>query len=262
MLQELARDELADVACPDDDRVLEVGEPLPAGGTCRDACERHRADREQPDRDHAADVGPWKPGDPDDRDEHPGAERAELEDPGEVVGGRGRGALLVPVVETGDLGREHPGRNRDGEEHHGLLGRPEALTRSGVEELGEDEREREPDDVGRDERAADEPASSAGEPASMLEDAQCQLADLGQRRTFEHRRQRVSCRAHPAGPWSRSRARSVLRTSSGDRSPAASSQPLTVPDLERAAGNAGVQDRGAVGTGVGRRGCGIQPGRR
>ena len=127
-----------------------------------------------------------------------------------------------------------------------------------MEELREDEREREPDDVGRNERAADEPASSAGEPASMLEDAQCQLADLGQRRTFEHGRQRVSCRAHPAGPWSRSRASRVLRNELGRQIAGRLFPAVTVPHLERAAGSAGVQDGGAPGAGVGRRGCGIQ----
>ena len=75
VLEELARDELADVAGADDDRVLEVGELMPAGGTRRDACERDGDDREQPERDHAADVGSAKPEIAHDRDEQPGAER-------------------------------------------------------------------------------------------------------------------------------------------------------------------------------------------
>jgi hypothetical protein len=100
MSEELLRDQLADVACAQDDRLLAIGAPAPnectAGNTGQ--CDRGDGsgpeDRQplrvqlfQPDRDRSTLIQPGKQGDDD-------------EYPDEVVGARIVGPLLVSVVET------------------------------------------------------------------------------------------------------------------------------------------------------------------
>ncbi len=108
VLEHLLRDQLADVAGADDDRVLQVLDLPPAVAARQRTHDHDREDRCGPEEHqlrhrHAADVGHLHA-----HEQEPGAERDQVEDRDELVDGRMVGALLVAVVEAVHLRHERP----------------------------------------------------------------------------------------------------------------------------------------------------------
>ena len=110
MLEELPGDELPDLARAEDDRVLQVRDPVPAEGASRRAADGDQADREAPEDDQLEKCRVGEPGDPGTEVEDPGADGDEVEHAQELVDGRVVGPLLVVVVEAVELRAEDPAR--------------------------------------------------------------------------------------------------------------------------------------------------------
>ena len=154
VMEELPGNELADVAGADDDRVLEVHQPLsdarPHGGAADD----QQRDRNQPEDDHAAGRRSRKTEEPRDGDERPRSGRDELEDTDEVVHRRVIGSDVVAVIEAEDLRRDHP-RRKGCEQDEDLYS-----GRKGRERAGQREGESEPDHVRDEEQSPHQPAAA------------------------------------------------------------------------------------------------------
>ena len=160
VLAELLRDELADVAGPDDDGVLHVGEVTSGESAGQRARGGDPDDGEEPESEQPLEAGIDPMRDRREGEEQPAAHRDQVEDPDEVVGGGVVGALLVEVVEAVELRDDHPGRQAQAEDEQLDL-RGDGIGAPGLleEERRGEEGEREPDEVGQHEHAAHEPAS-------------------------------------------------------------------------------------------------------
>ena len=132
MLQQLARDPLADVAGADDDRVLDVRVGPPHDGTgegSRGDDERHRKEPEQ--RELRKSSGSRSPTRSSPRTE-PGADGEHVEHAEEVVDRRVVRPLLVARVEPVQAAEHDPQRQRELEDHE--LGGRLRWSRRGVRE--------------------------------------------------------------------------------------------------------------------------------
>ncbi|MEZ5098363.1 MAG: hypothetical protein R3C15_00815 [Thermoleophilia bacterium] len=173
MLHQLARDELADVARAEDQRVLQV-EQAPAAGRPGDGPrggDQH--DRERPEGGELVDVRVGHPRHhrADEDDERPDGH--EQEDADEVVDRRVLGAQVVVVVEAEELREDDPGGQR-AEEQQPLDERvdPTHLATGAEDELDHEHGDGEAEDVGQDEHAPDERAAPVRAPlagAAQLE---------------------------------------------------------------------------------------------
>ncbi len=114
MLQDLAAEQLADVAGADDDAVLNVREAQPRGRARGDAAERDERERERPEQGRLLRVDVDAAGRVADDPERPGRHGDQVEDADEIVGGRVLGALLVVVVEPVEPREDDPRRAASG----------------------------------------------------------------------------------------------------------------------------------------------------
>ena len=73
-------------------------------------------DGEEPEAEQPLEAGVGPMRDRREGEEEPAADRDQVEDPDEVVGGRVVGALLVEVVEAVELRDDHPGRQAQAED--------------------------------------------------------------------------------------------------------------------------------------------------
>src|SRR5437016_2481915 len=116
MLKELATDQLPDLSRADDQRILDVRRLPPCEGP---GCRSRRHDEEkskEPKRCELRLVRVRETDEPRGGVEEPDAYGDEVEDADDLVGGRVRGALLVAVVETVELGRQDPHRQQSQED--------------------------------------------------------------------------------------------------------------------------------------------------
>ena len=111
VLTELVGHELADVAGPDDDRVLEIGDRATAERASESTGARHEHDSREPERDLTLERRIGKPGRLGGDEEHPGPHRHEMENAEQVIGGRVVGSLLVGVVEPVEASSDEPQRH-------------------------------------------------------------------------------------------------------------------------------------------------------
>ena len=151
VLEDLARDQLADVAGSDDHGVLLVRLGAARDGAGADPPGDHEGHRRRPERDDRADVECAA----DDRaggKQEERRDRDHVEDAGDVVDGRVVRPLLVAVVEAVDLG-QRDARHRA--EH--VPGRLRA------EELGDEDARQDAEDVGQEQQPTDEPAAAASD---------------------------------------------------------------------------------------------------
>ena len=102
-----------------------------------------------------------KLGEPGAGEEHPDADRDQVEHADDVVGRRVIRSLLVAVVEAVELRRDDPGGQADEEEDEQLgdIGM-NAVEHVPERDLGDDERGDQPDQVGAEQRPPNEPASA------------------------------------------------------------------------------------------------------
>ena len=168
MLQELARDRLADVACSDDDRVLDVLEAPAADRACEGASRDYEHDREQPEDEQLMQVERRHVSHGRADKEDPGADCDEVKDAYEVVDGRVVVALFVVLVQPVEPCHHDPGREgeRESEPFHPWADRV-AVPYRRVEELGREEGQTQADEVCEDERAPDEPATPSSDVAAL-----------------------------------------------------------------------------------------------
>ena len=220
VLQQLARDLLADVSCADDDRVLDVRVGAPADGTRGAPGEGDEDDRCRPEDEQLPHLRVRDAGLPGDHEEHPGTDRDHVEHAEHVVDRRVVGAGLVAVVEAVGAREQEPERQR---EHEADELRPDAeaielgLGLGPEDDLRDGEREQEAHDVGGRERPLDQPAASPRPPEASLPDQVARaLADevLGGERVSDGRvvLECVSCSSTRGSP--RSSAARRARTAS------------------------------------------------
>ena len=100
-------------------------------------------------------------GEPGAREEHPDADRDQVEHADDVVGRRVIRSLLVAVVEAVELRRDDPGGQADEEEDEQLgdFGM-NAVEHVPERDLGDEERGDQPDEVRAEQRPPYEPASA------------------------------------------------------------------------------------------------------
>ena len=180
VVEDLLREQLADVARTDDDGVLDVGlvpackRPRPSPG---DTDERDRGSPEDDELLHGRmrDVAQIR-----DHNDEPGADGDHVEDAAEVVGGRVVGALVVVVVEAVELRDHHPCRNGEQEGEDLPSGRVGVgdLDR-GREPLRHQERSDETYYVGKEQHPPHEPAAPLDHcgASPAVEDLQRALVD-------------------------------------------------------------------------------------
>ena len=165
MLEQLARDELADLARADDDRVLGIAGVPPADRAGDEAEQRDDSDRAGPEEQQPIHVRVRHVGQPreDEQSHEPTVTRSE--DADQVVGSRSVDLLLVAVVEAVELGRDHPEREAENEDDR-LAERAERVGAVVILCPGDERREGEGDgqaeQIGHEQRAAGDPASSSG----------------------------------------------------------------------------------------------------
>ena len=135
VLANLLGHELADVARPDDDRVLEIGDRPPAERARERTgavVTRTIAASQNAIRRWSARIG--EPGHLGGEEEHPASHRDEMEDADQVVGGRVVRSLLVGVVEAVEASSDEPERHRQEEDQdlrrvaHGVRPAPRRRT--------------------------------------------------------------------------------------------------------------------------------------
>ena len=107
MLRQLPRDQLADVACADDDRVLHVARASPAGRASGAARHGHEGEGKRPERRELRQVGLDEPGEERREKRDPDDDRDDVEDADEVVHGR-----ASTWVARRSAGAGRPGRSR------------------------------------------------------------------------------------------------------------------------------------------------------
>ena len=155
VLDQLAGDQLTDLASAQDQRVLDVGAG-PAAEATRDRPHHgQEADRERPEGDQRIDAGAARARQARGDQQHPYSDRHQVEDLHHVVGGRVVGALLVGAVQALELGDHQPARQRAAEDHH-LLGGAEGAGAS-PEERGDQVRQAESEQVGDHQAAWHQP---------------------------------------------------------------------------------------------------------
>ncbi len=180
MVEVLAREQLADFPFADDDRVLEIRE-LPATPRARHSARgRDEHDRECPEHRELRQGGTCESRHPRNGEQQPRADGDEVEHAHHVVHGRVVGALLVAVVQPVELRDDDPRRQRE-EEHEVLPAHRHVIDRSAgwKDRFGDQERQGEPDDVGEEQCAPDEPPAPADDRrlAPTVEDLECALVD-------------------------------------------------------------------------------------
>ena len=187
MLTQLACDQLPDVTCADDYRVLNVRVPG-LGYPARDpAAEAHEDDRERPERHELRNVRSDDAGDPGADEEQPGAHRDEVKDAGQLVHGGVARALLVEVVELVELRCNCPRRERQ-EEQEQLRLLVDRAPRQAEEQLGDEECDGETHEIRSEKCPPYEPSPPFARPGSAM--SLDQLEGLGlerYRRVFPQR---------------------------------------------------------------------------
>ena len=151
--EQLAGDALADITGAENERVLLVERAATAERTsgCARQCDEH--DGGSPQHGCARHGRVREPADlePDERD--PGSDRHEMEDADDLVRRRMVSSFLVLVVEVVQARHCDPDRERDDG------GDEDMLVRCRADEPDYRERERQPDEIGDDQSAPDEPAA-------------------------------------------------------------------------------------------------------
>ena len=190
VLAQLARDELADVAGADDDRVLEVGRG--AAGTSVRATARAvptrqstSAQKARSSRAAGSSAGPVSQSAAK-SSQAPTVARWKTPTKSSTV--EWSVALLVAVVEAVELRNEEPaGKRADEEQIFGRRVEPRMRTALAEHELGKEEGQGEPDQVGDHERPTHEPPAPVTARAPALEDLErLPVGDL--REVFRKRR--------------------------------------------------------------------------
>ena len=149
VLTDLAREQRPDLACADDDRVLEVADAPVAERPGRHPEQRDQGNRECPEERQPLDARRREVGQVHRREEQPGPRGDEVEDPDQVVRGRVVGALLVVVVEALQLGRDDEERQREDEEPDLDRGLEAVVRVTGQRELCDHECDHQAEQVGR-----------------------------------------------------------------------------------------------------------------
>ena len=116
MLEELLRDQLADAACSDDQRVLDVRRCPSNDRAGHDAATGDEHDRRHPECEELAEVWFGHMREPGAGNEDPGAEGDHVENTPRVIDRGIVGLLLVAVVEPVRAGEQHPDRQRRDED--------------------------------------------------------------------------------------------------------------------------------------------------
>ena len=155
VLDQLAGDQLTDLAGAQDQRVLDVGARPPAQATRDGPHQGQRADRDGPERDQRINAGARAPDQARGDQQHPHPDRHQVEDPHDVVGGRVVGVLLVGAVEALELGHHQPARQGGAEDQHLLRGAEGAPV--APEQRGDQVRQAEPEQVGDHQAAGHQP---------------------------------------------------------------------------------------------------------
>ena len=186
VLEQLARDELANVPGADDDGVLDIGEGSPGRDARHGAAGRDEQDPENPEEQHLRDARLHETSrEPEDER----AQRHEEEHAREVVERRVIRQELVAVVQAEELRRHYPDRQRgqeDPEFDPGLEGAVPLDATDG--DTCEQEGKREPCQIGEQEYTSKKPPSVRRVPhtASPLQDLERSLVerteDRGRRR--------------------------------------------------------------------------------
>ena len=198
VLEQLARDELADVAGADDDGVLEVEDAPPAdrpGGAAADRDEDERRDAEERELAQLRIREAERP--ERQRDQPDAAVAIRCRTPTTSSMRRMVGALLVSLVEPVQLRQDDPERQA-GQEHQQLLRVRRAVEdAAGVEGRDQEERQRQAGEVGEEQHAPDEPAAPLVRQlgAALLEDRARAPVDGVEETPLERRREsRVAMR--------------------------------------------------------------------
>ena len=160
MLEQLASDELADVAGAHDDGVLEVENAAPAECSGDPAGERDEQDSGEREE---GELGEGRLGDaeePERRGDQPQASRRDVEDTNDVVERGVIGTLLIALIKTMEVEEHDPEGNAHGEDQE-LVPTAEIVqeTRSLRQCLCERKRQRQTDDIGDEQSSPYEPAA-------------------------------------------------------------------------------------------------------
>ena len=160
MLKELATDQLPDLSRADDQRILDVRRLPPCEGPGRRSRRHDEEKSKEPKRCELRLVRVRETDEPRGGVEEPDAHGDEVEDADDLVGGRVRGALLVAVVETVELGRQDPHRQQSQEDDR-LDADSDLADELGPVEEGLDDRKsrRQRQEVGREQHSPHEPAA-------------------------------------------------------------------------------------------------------
>ena len=150
VLQDLARDQLADVAGADDDRILLVRDAAADDATRDRAVRRHDEPGDRPEDDDRAEVD-RRAESCRERDQEEGADRADVEHADQVADGRVVRLLLIAVVQPVEL-REHQNQRRDQHVPRRSLG----------DQRGNGDADDDADEIGQEQGAPDEPAATPG----------------------------------------------------------------------------------------------------
>src|SRR5579862_9423344 len=162
MLNDLARDELSDVAGADDDRVLSVARMTSTRRACHASAECDEDRCGTPEQREFLHRRVDRAGQRGEKVKQPREDRHELEDGDELIDRRMVCPLLVAVVEPAELGGENPEREHcRGDADLGRLAEPiEAVATSAREQLSEPQCGRQSENVSEQERAPDQPAAA------------------------------------------------------------------------------------------------------
>ncbi len=160
MALELARDQLTHVSRSDDDRVLPEQRTTAGHRARKRSPSDDEPDRHQPEGQHARRIRPDRVRQRRESPEQPRADGDHREDPGDVVDGRVIRSPFVSAVEPAQLRHDHPEGQCERERQGLQPGRHEIRARSArlEEELGNEEREAEAENIGNEEDAMDEPS--------------------------------------------------------------------------------------------------------
>ena len=166
VLGQFSRDQLSNVPGANDECALFVR------GRRRDRARqgssgRHQEDREGPEGGDLGQIGVSETGEPGARKEKPGTDRDEVEDANDFIDGRVIRPRLIMVVQPVEVRHEDPHGQRGKEEVELGLEADTVLEVAARRdhELRGDERDREANEVGGDERPPDERRARMGRPA-------------------------------------------------------------------------------------------------
>ena len=194
VLEQLPGHELAHVACADDHRVLQIGDVPAAEAPCDAPRDRDEHDGRDQEERKPAEGGLGDPERPQGQRDHPQTRRRQMEDADDVFRRRVIGALLVALVEAVELRQDDPERQADQEEQRLAADRQAAAEqpRLAREGLCHQERERQADDVGHEQRAPNQPATPLVGPcgAALVENRAGPVVDRPDQPALERRAQK------------------------------------------------------------------------